>query len=250
VPGFPAPADPLTPMRLLEEARERGVRVLQIADNLPLDPCSAAELDALARAAAGFGIALETGTRGISRDVLERYLAISQRLGSRMLRTLMDGTESNAVEQLRACAGEFERAGVVLAIENHDRLPSADLRRIIDQVGSPAVGICLDTANSLGCGEGVATVLAELLRLTVNVHLKDFQVRRLLHGKGFQVTGTPAGQGLLDIPRLLAQLRAAGRDVNCILELWSEPEPTVAESIAKENRWVDESLRYLRALIP
>jgi sugar phosphate isomerase/epimerase len=247
VPGY-APPDPLTPMRLLEEAQIRRIKVVQIADNLPLDRLSAEELDSLARTAARFGISLETGTRGIAEDILERYLAISQRLGSRMLRTMVDGPESDAVGRLRDSIREYERAGVVLGIENHDRLHAAELRRIVDRVGSPALGICLDTANSLGCGEGLATVLAELLSLTVNVHIKDFEVRRLPHGKGFRVTGTPAGRGLLNVPDLLGRLRAAGRDVNCILELWSEPEATVEESIAKENRWADESLRYLRSL--
>jgi sugar phosphate isomerase/epimerase len=147
-------------------------------------------------------------------------------------------------------APRFEQAGITLGIENHDRLPARALRRILDATGSGAVGACLDTANSLGAGEDIATVLDALVDVTVNVHIKDFAVRRLPHGKGFLVTGRPAGKGRLDIPWLLSRLRAAGRDVSCILELWSEPAATVEDSIAVENRWADESVEYLRTLIP
>ena len=47
-----------------------------------------------------------------------------------------------------------KRAGVCLAIENHDRFPCATLAEILDRLDSPCAGICLDTANSLGCLEG------------------------------------------------------------------------------------------------
>jgi 3-oxoisoapionate decarboxylase len=67
---------------------------------------------------------------------------------------------------------------------------------------------------------------------------------------GFEITGTPAGQGRLDIPLLLDALRTAGRDPNAILEHWPSWEGSVAATIAKEDRWVDESVRYLRTLIP
>jgi sugar phosphate isomerase/epimerase len=254
VDGYPAPAEPATPMRLLETAAACGAGVLQVADNLPLHRLDGCALDALAARSRELDITLETGTRGIRPGALDPYREICRRTGARLLRTLIDAPdhrpdEAEAVALLRAAAPAFERAGVTLAIENHDRFPAARLRRMVDAVASHAVGVCLDTANSLGCGEGVATVLDALAEVTVNLHVKDFTVRRLAHGKGFLVTGAPAGQGLLDIPALLARLRAAGRDVSCILELWSEPEATSEAAIEKEDRWAAESLRYLRPFI-
>lgn len=80
--------------------------------------------------------------------------------------------------------------------------------------------------------------------------MKDFQIFRPTHRKGFVVEGRPAGQGQLNVPWLLAELRAKGRDPNAILELWPPPEATVHESIAKENAWAVESVRYLRQFIP
>jgi hypothetical protein len=54
----------------------------------------------------------------------------------------------------------------------------------------------------------------------------------------------------LDVPWLLDQLRAAGRDVNAILELWTPFGPTLDETLAREAAWAEESVRYLRQLIP
>ena len=48
VAGFPAPSAPLDAFGLLAKARELGVGVLQIADNLPLERLSTNELGALA----------------------------------------------------------------------------------------------------------------------------------------------------------------------------------------------------------
>jgi 3-oxoisoapionate decarboxylase len=255
VPGFPGPADPLTPERLLEVAASQRIRLVQIADNMPLDHLSAQNLDDLAGRARTLGIQMETGTRGIRPTGLRQYIGISQRLGSRMLRTLIDAPDDRpsadeAVALLREIAPEFERAAIALGLENHERIRARSLRQIVERVGSRGVGICLDTANSLGCGEGLATVLDELADFAVNLHVKDFQVTRLGHGKGFIVTGVPAGEGLVDVPAVLERLARAGRDVNCILELWSEPLQTVEESIRRENEWAEQSLRYLRTLIP
>ena len=41
------------------------------------------------------------------------------------------------------------------------------------------------------------------------------------------------GEGLVKVPALLETLTAAGRDVNCILELWSELEATVEAALRK-----------------
>ena len=94
---------------------------------------------------------------------------------------------------LRAVAPEFKRSGVCLAVENHDRFRAAPLAEIFERVGSPAVGLCLDTANSIGCVEHVETLLRVLGRRVVNLHVKDYRVVRPPHHKGFVVEGRPAG---------------------------------------------------------
>ena len=121
---------------------------------------------------------------------------------------------------------------------------------IVRRLESARVGICLDTVNSLGCLEGPEIVVGVLGPYAVNLHVKDFSLRRLTHNMGFLVEGRPAGQGRLDVPWLLRQLRATGRDPNAILEQWPPPENDLEATIVKEAAWAEESVAYLRALIP
>jgi 3-oxoisoapionate decarboxylase len=254
VPGFPQPRRPLTAEGLLAKATELGVGVVQFADNLPLDRLTTPELDRLASQAAERGISLEVGTCGIGPAQLRSYLYLAVRLDSPIVRVVIDTatshpTSDEVVMGLREILPEFGRAGVCLAIENHDCFPALSLREIIERCGGRHIGICLDTANSFGCGEDLHTVLRALAPYVVNLHLKDFCVRRLAHQKGFVVEGCPAGQGLVDVPRLLADLRSHRRDPSVILELWPPPAATIEESIAKEENWARESIRYLRGLV-
>lgn len=254
VPGH-APARPMAAMDLLDRAAQLGVGLVQIADNLPLHALSEGELDGLHDRAGALGIGIEVGTRGIDADHLRTYLELAQRFGSPILRVVVDTAdhrppEDEIVRALRALMPAFERAGVVLAIENHDRFPARTLVSILERIGSESAGVCLDTVNSFGALEGPDAVIEALAPWTVNLHVKDFTISRVPHQAGFTIEGRPAGQGRLDVPQLLARLRALGRDPNAIVELWIPPQETLSETIALEARWAAESVAYLRQFIP
>jgi L-ribulose-5-phosphate 3-epimerase UlaE len=100
----------------------------------------------------------------------------------------------------------------------------------------------------MGAGEAVREVTEVLAPYTLNLHLKDFTVRRASHMMGFVVEGTPAGQGMLDIPWLLEEVRGHRRCESAILELWTPPESDPAKTVAKEGRWAEDSLKYLKPL--
>jgi len=253
VPGH-APPRPMTAFDLLEAADELGAGVVQICDNLPLDRLSDEELDRLARQATERGIQIEVGTRGIRPEHLRRYLKLAVRLQSPILRVVVDTTDHHPspdeiVATVDPMLHEFSDAGVCLAIENHDRFRARQFVEILQRLASPAAGICLDTVNSFGALEGPEVVVAALIPWAVNLHLKDFCIRRVDHQMGFLVEGRPAGQGQLNVPWLLEQLRAAGRDLNAILEQWPLPQATIEETIAKEKAWARQSINYLRTLI-
>ncbi len=254
VAGHP-PEHPLTALGLLDKAVRLGVHLVQVCDNLPLDRLAPAELDAFARRARELGIGIEVGTRGIADDHLRRYLQLAERLGSPILRVVVDTathypSEAEVIGTVRAILPELERARICLAIENHDRFTARTLASIIQEVSSEYVGICLDTANSFGALEGPEVVVETLAPWTVNLHVKDFSIQRVPSMMGFTIEGRPAGQGRLNIPWLLETLRAAGRDPNAILELWTTPEATLAATIAKEDAGATASIAYLRSLIP
>jgi sugar phosphate isomerase/epimerase len=182
----------------------------------------------LRRSAEQRRIDVEIGTCGIDPANLDSQLRLARFFKSPIVRVVLDAPDSQptpdeVVATLRSVLPAFESAGVSLAIENHDRFGSATVAEILDRLDNPCAGICLDTANSLGCLERVETVLEVLGPRTVNLHIKDFEIFRPRHQKGFIIEGRPAGRGRLDIPRLLARLRTLGRDPNAILELWPSP---------------------------
>ena len=67
---------------------------------------------------------------------------------------------------------------------------------------------------------------------------------------GFQVEGRAAGQGMLDIPWVLAKLKSFGRDCNAILEMWPPAEATLEQSMALKVEWAERGIRTLRRSIP
>jgi 3-oxoisoapionate decarboxylase len=253
IPGYPPP-QPMDAHTFVRRAAELGVRLVQIADNLPLHRLGAVEIDQLLAETRRLSIRVEVGTRGIAPEHLRLYLGLAQQFESPILRVVVDTADHHpspeeVVAILRPLMPEFERARVTLAIENHDRFKVRTVIDILQQVNSPRIGICLDTVNSFGAGEGPEIVVKVLGPQVVNLHIKDFSIRRHHHMLGFEVEGTAAGQGMLDVPWLLAQLRQYGRDCNAILETWPPPEAGVVQTIAKEDRWARESIQYLRTLI-
>jgi sugar phosphate isomerase/epimerase len=252
VPGH-QPPQPLDELGLLDKAREHGVALLQIGDNLPLHTFDAARLDRLGRRAAEEGITLEVGARRLTPERLAEYAAIARRVGAKLVRFVIDDTDyhpapADVCALLREAAAALR--GLTLGIENHDRFPAVTLRSMIEAVGADHIGICLDTANSLGAGEGIEAVAAALAPITVNLHIKDFWIERVPHKMGFTVTGRPAGGGLLNLPRLLEQLAPHGRCHTAVLETWPPPEATFEATLAKEAAWVRQSLEYLKPFFP
>ncbi len=253
VPGH-RPDRPLTAKDLLLKAQKLGVRVVQFADNLPLDALPPDQLSDLARRSVDMGVGVEVGTRGIQPDHLLAYLRTAEQTHSAIVRVVLDTadhkpSEDEAVDLIRTAMPDYERAGVVLAIENHDRFRARALARIVEGVDSRSVGVCLDTVNSFGALEGPEVVVDTLAPLTVNLHIKDFAIRRANHQMGFAIEGTPAGEGRLDVHWLLDKVRDNGHNPNAILELWTPPEDDLAATIAKEDTWAEQSIGYLRKMI-
>lgn len=250
VPGF-MPDSPMTHRALLARATELGVDVVQFADNLPLERLSTAAIDEIVADAIDRGIDIELGTRGIGVQ-LDRYVRLAAQFGSSFVRIVVDGaddhpTPEQVVNRLRGYEPLFREGNLALAIENHDRFTCAQLIGILDELGD-WVGICLDTVNSFGALETPEMVVRELGPRAINLHVKDFTIRRHPHQMGFEVVGTPAGQGLLNVPWLVGELKHTAVRT-AILELWTPPEPALEATIVKEAEWAEVSVAYLRTML-
>ena len=249
VPGD-RPENPLDEQRLLDRAIAFGLRLVQIGDNLPVHELSNERLTGLKQRTEKENITVEIGARGLTDTRLEQYINLAQRLNSRLLRFVIDEPNyepdiNNIVALLRNAVPVLEQTKITLGLENHDRLLAREFADIVTRVSSMNVGICLDSVNSMGAGEGLAEVVRTLAPHTVNLHLKDFGIRRLPHLMGFQISGRPAGQGMLNVSWLVEQISPYGRCQTAILEQWVIPETDRAATIAKEASWAEESMKYL-----
>jgi sugar phosphate isomerase/epimerase len=254
IPGY-MPKRPLSALDLLQKARQLGVSVVQFCDNLPLDALSETQLDEVEQCAREYEISLEIGMRGIELDMLRKNLELAIRLKSPIVRVVIDAPQqqpqsAEVPNLLRPALRDFEQANVCLAIENHDRFTAREFSSIVAQLGSPCIGICLDTVNSFGALEGPEAVVTTLAPCVVSLHIKDFVVHRDTHNLGFVIQGCPAGRGRLNIPWILDQLRNSNRHPNAILEQWPAPELTSEATIAKEDDWARQGIEHLRKLIP
>ena len=253
VPGS-MPGNPLTAKGIIDKAAESGLKLVQIADNLPLEKFPEDELNDLLGYAIQNKVEIEMGGRGMTPEHTMQCLKTAELLKSQILRMVIDGQDfepdipeiSGIIKDLLP---EFRSRNITLAIENHDRLMAWEFERIIQNVGSELVGICLDSVNSMGAGEGFEEVARILIPYTVNFHIKDFTIRRGSHKMGIIIEGTPAGKGRLNIREVVNKLKQKGQCSSSILELWTPPEQDIKSTILKENRWAEESIEYLKKII-
>jgi 3-oxoisoapionate decarboxylase len=246
-----APAMPLSAYDLVDKAREYGLKLLQIADNLPLEEKTVEQLTDLYNYSGKQDVALEMGARGLTREHTLKCLETAEKLHSPILRMVIDrpGYEpdlKSIINVISELVPEFRSRMIRLAIENHDRLQAREFEKIIQSIGSEWVGICLDSVNSMGAGEGFAEVSRILIPYTINLHIKDFTIRRVSHKMGIIIEGAPAGKGMLNIDELVSTLSETGLCSSAILELWTPPEPSIEGTILKEERWASESINYLK----
>jgi sugar phosphate isomerase/epimerase len=173
-----------------------------------------AYLDRLRRAAAdrglaiiGIGIHNDFGRRDECLRASEvvkvkQWVEAAERLGAPMVRVFAGWPEGTATERwadmiaaLREAAAFAQAAGVRLALENEAGFtPSvAEHIRILEEVGSPALGLLLDTGNYPA---GWPSVVQAAPR-AVHIHAKFWKV------------GSGGEEPSMDYPALLAQLRHA-----------------------------------------
>jgi len=253
VPGA-LPPKQLSAFDLIDKAAASGLNLVQIADNLPLETMAKSEVLDLRKHGEAIGVDIEMGGRGLTPEHAMRCLEAAKLLNSPILRMVIDGAGfepemKDVISIIKELIPECKASGIKLAIENHDRFKAREFEEIIQSVGSEWVGICLDSVNSMGAGEGFEEVARILLPYTINLHIKDFTIRRVIHKMGILIEGSPAGKGMLNIKDLFESINKLDRCRSAILELWTPPESNIEDTIIKENKWANESLEYLKSIL-
>ena len=117
----PQPIKKMSALELIKKAKELGVEIVQIADNLPIENLSESELNDLYVFAEENKICLEVGTKGTSPGHMLQFLEIAKKLHSPIVRTLpalfgkkaiLQEIRNNFIEILP----EFEKEGITIVI--------------------------------------------------------------------------------------------------------------------------------------
>ncbi len=244
---------PLSLEAVVEQTAAAGAQVLQICDHPRLAALSATELVALRGLGADVGVAFEVGFRGVRAAQLERFLEVARALGARVVRTMLSAgddrpTLGEAVAELRVAAPRFRDAGVRLGLETYEVFSTEELVRVVEEVGDPALGVCLDPANTVARLEHPKQTIDRVVDHVVNLHVKDFAFRRAPGLVGFTLSGCELGTGLLDVEYLYDRVRPGTRGISQIVEHWLPWQGSGKATVDTEKRWTAHSLAVMGRL--
>ena len=110
-----------------------------------------------------------------------------------------------------------EKHKVRMAVENHKDLQAPELVELIKKLGSPFVGVCIDTGNNIALLEMPQKTVELLAPHVFTTHIKDMGVEE--YADGFLLAEVPLGTGFLDLAKVIATLRRARPEVRLNLEM-------------------------------
>lgn len=244
---------PVSLEAMIEQTAAAGAEVLQICDVPQLEGLSAVELGQLKATGERVGVAFEVGFRGVRANRLERFLEVAKCLGAGVVRTMLGFNDDRpsvdeAVSELRAIAPRYAAAGVKIGLETYEMFSTRDLVRVVEGVDDPAVGICLDPANTVARLEHPRETIDQVAEHVVNLHVKDFFFARAPGLVGFSLSGCELGTGLLDLGYLYERVRPGARGISQIVEHWLPWQGSEEATIETEERWTARSLFLMREL--
>lgn len=244
--------EPLTIHEALQKTADLGVDLFQICDYAPLEDMADDDLAAVRATADSLGITLEVGTKGIRPEHLRKFLHVAGILGSPLLRTMFNvpghtPTAEDAVAIFKEVLPEFAAAGVRIAVETYEQVPTSRILDVIRGVDSPYLGICSDPANTVAALEMPREVIDAVAPYVLNMHIKDFAFSRKQGWVGFTYSGAPLGEGLLDYDYMVAKIQPKARNINQIVEHWLPWQDSEADTVRLENQWTQQSLDFLRS---
>jgi 3-oxoisoapionate decarboxylase len=108
-----------------------------------------------------------------------------------------------------------ETEGRSLAIENHQDFRSEELVDLCREFG-PAMGITLDTGNTIPVGEAPMDFVRRVAPYVRHVHLKDYRVQ--FTDEGYRLVRCAIGDGAVPVKDMLAEIGKHHTQINAVLE--------------------------------
>ena len=141
---------------------------------------------------------------------------------------------------------EAEAQGIRLAIENHQDFTFEELAVLLDNVDSPYLGLTFDSGNCLRILDDPVKGLERIADRVLATHIKDIRLQSGMPADSWQFFAcVPAGQGAVDLPRIIGLLDRAGR---CDM-LTVEIDYVHSDYENEEDRVLELSIAHLRSLL-
>jgi sugar phosphate isomerase/epimerase len=201
---------------------------------------------------------------GIQHD-LNEAIATANALGSDVVKVSMDlkrprplaasRFHPQVMEQmkkfafrLKAAAPAAEAAGVKIAVENHCDSFSEEILWLLDLVGHPMVGACIDTVNALMVMEDPMQAIANLAPRAFTNHFRDDRIE--LQRYGFKLTGAAVGDGDIDMQSAydIIKSKSQMRRINIETEM-EIPLDNMEQALRMEKETIERSIRYCREVL-
>ncbi len=162
----------------------------------------------------------------------EKEVSVAKEAGADIIRTAclsgrryetfdsMEGFQEfkkDAVASLYRAEPIVRKHKVKLAVENHKDWRVEEMIQILNGIGSPWVGITLDTGNNISLLEDPMEVVTALAPYSFSVHLKDMGVEE--YEDGFLMSEVNLGTGYLDIRGMISEIRKHNPDIRFNLEM-------------------------------
>ena len=213
---------PLSLAEIVAKTASWGVDLLQLCDYPALDRYDAAQAADLAAIGRDLGVAYELGTRGLDTAHLLHYLELAGRLDVTLVRSMVKSEEiADAPELLAKVVPAYEDAGVTLALETYEQIPTPTLVDLVADGRTPHTSASASTPATRSPRSRHPRSTIDLTAPFVrNLHVKDFAFSRQAGWVGFTYAGCALGEGLLDYDYLVEQVRPHERGINQIIEHW------------------------------
>jgi len=237
----------ISPEQLLDMAISAGLEGVE----LPASWLHGEDVGTVAHYAQERGLFITLETAGYDPGKLAWAIDLSVRLGAGTMRTIVGGAKLGGDRRplagrwqsflqevqvgLREAAVIAERAGVNLAVENHQDLASEELLWLCESIGSQRFGITLDTGNTLATAEEPLDFARRVARYIKNIHLKDYWIYP--SDEGYRLVRCPLGQGVVNFPALFETLAEVCPDVTMSIELGALEARHVR--VLADDYWLD-----------
>lgn len=208
------------------------------------------------------GIALVVAGPKLETEALRQSIAVAKTLGATTIRTVLSsmlcgdrapigglaGWQKHLAAQaeiLKSVASHAENEGIRIGVENHQDATSADLIWLCETIGSPNIGVVLDTGNPLAVAEDPIEFAQRILPYLVHAHLKDYWM--VSTEQGYRLVHCPIGAGVVDFAALF-KLFDSKPEVRRHIEMAALNERHIR--ILDESWWAGHVQRDVTSILP